>query len=70
MISFNEYQENISNNNISGAVGQNILPASLMRASNPMLIGQAHNQSVANIATDGIDQVKQVKPHSMSVHQD
>lgn len=43
MISFNEYQENISNNNIGGAVGQNILPASLMRASNPMLIGQGHN---------------------------
>ena len=68
MISFNEYQENISNNNISGAIGQNILPASLMRASNPMVIGQGHNQSVGNIATDGIDSVKQVKPHSMSVH--
>ena len=39
-----------------------------MRASNPMVIGQGHNQSVGNIATDGIDSVKQVKPHSMSVH--
>lgn len=42
MISFNEYQENISNN--VGAVGQNILPAALVRASNQTaLSGQGHN---------------------------
>ena len=56
MISFNEYQENISNQNISGAVGQNILPASLVRASNPLAMAHAgHNQSETNIATESID---------------
>jgi len=40
MISFNEYNENSNN----GAIGQNILPASLLRANH-------HNMSVGNIPT-------------------
>ena len=53
MISFNEYQENVNNPEGQGAIGQNILPASLLRpntnSNNP-----GHNQSVGNIPSVGI----------------
>lgn len=65
MISFNEYHENISS---GGAVGQNILPAALVSASNSnQLGGPAHNLSVGNNRIDNLDQVQQVKHKSMSM---
>ena len=73
MISFNEYQENGNNPNSQGAIGQNILPASLMRPPTN-LNNPGHNQSVGNIpiigTSGGLEQVKnQANQHSKSVHQ-
>ena len=67
MISFNEYQENVNNPHHEGggqgAVGQNILPASLLRPNTNMSGSQHHhnagsaaghhNQSVGNIPSVG-----------------
>ena len=41
MISFNEYQENINATDGQGAVGQNILPASLIRPNSNL--GPGHH---------------------------
>ena len=60
MISFNEYQEN-AGSGTQGAVGQNILPASLTRAP------KNHNLSSSNIKSAEELDTKQAKHHSMSV---
>lgn len=71
MINFNEYQENSNNPNAQGAVGQNILPASLLRPTPALPAGHhsvSQNQTVGSIPVDNFDQVAAAKQHSMSVH--